>query len=211
MKWFLSLFEDSAKELKKLSTLTTTGVLIALGIVLELLAARSDTLQIKFSFLAVALVAMLYGPVLSMFAAGVLDIVSGLLSPGSIWPELVLVKILAGLIFGLFLYKAKTPYTSSRNLGESFKEFFKNKQGYLFMLRVFLSKLTVNVVCNIFLTTLILQMRLSGKTYVARLATSIPKNLGLLPVEVLLMLVILVPVYNIYNTYFKKAVRKQAQ
>ena len=211
MKWFLSMFSDSWKELKRLNTLTTTGVLIALGIVLELLAARSDTLQIKFSFLAVALVAMLYGPVLSMFAAGVLDIVSGLLSPGSIWPELVLVKILAGLIFGLFLYKAKTPYTSSRNMGENFKEFFKDKQGYLFMLRVILSKFTVNVVCNILLTTLILQMRLSGKTYIARLATSIPKTMILLPVEVALMLIILIPVYNVYITHFKKAGHKAVQ
>lgn len=210
MKWFLSLFSDSANELKKLSTLTTTGVLIALGFALEFLANRQATLQVKFSFLAVALIAMLYGPVVSMISAGIIDIFSGILS-GSIWPELVLVKILAGLIFGLFLYKAKTPYTTSRSLGESFKEFFSNKQGYFFMLRVLLSKLTVNVICNIFLTTLILQMRLSGKTYVARLATAIPKNLGLLPIEVLLMLVILVPVYNVHKTYFRRATHTKAQ
>lgn len=208
MKWFLSLFSDSLGELKKLSTLTTTGILTALGIALEYLVVNvSDTLQIKFSFLAVALIAMLYGPVVSMMSATILDIVSGLLH-GEVWPELVLVKILAGLIFGILLYKAKTPYTSSRNLGESFGAFFKSKYGYLFMLRAFISKLLVNVVCNIFLTTLIMRNRLGGASYIARLTTAIPKNLILLPIEVLLMLVILVPVYNVYNTYFRKTAHK---
>ena len=203
MKRFLSLFTDSARELKNLKSLTTSGVLTALGFTLELIAARSSTQQIKFSFLAVALIAMLYGPVLSMLSAGIIDIFSGLLS-GSIWPELVIIKIISGLIFGLFLYKAKTPYSVSRSLKETFKSFFKSKTGYLFMLRVTLSKLWVNVICNIGLNTLVLQYRLSGKTYIARLATAIPKNLILLPFEVLLMLIILVPVYNIYCTYFKR-------
>lgn len=211
MKWFLSLFSDSANELKKLTTITTVGIITALGIALEYLVFNvSDTLQIKFSFLAVALIAMLYGPVASIISAGILDIVSGLLH-GGVWPELVLVKILAGLIFGICLYKAKTPYTSSRNLGESFGVFFKTKYGYLFMLRALISKLLVNVICNIFLTTLIMYYRLGGKSYIVRLSTAIPKNLILLPIEVLLMLVILVPVYNIYNTYFRKTARRQAQ
>ena len=203
MKWFLSLFRDSYNELKKLNTLTVGGVLIALGFAFELLASRQPTLQIKFSFLVIALIAMLYGPVLSMISAGILDLFSGFLS-GGVWPELVLVKVLAGLIFGLCLYRAKTPYNQSRSLKETFKSFFTNKNGYFFMLRAALSKFLVNVICNILLTTLVLQLRMGGKTFIARLSTSIPKNMIMLPIEIILMLIILVPAYNIYCTNFKR-------
>lgn len=204
MKWFLSLFKDSASEFKSLRSLTTSGVLIALGFALEVVAARSSTQQVKFSFLALALIAMLYGPAMSMIAGGILDTFSGILS-GSVWPEFIVIRMIAGLIFGVFLYKAKTPYSTTRNIGETFKSFFSSRQGYLFMLRLFLSKLLVNVICNIGLNTLVLQYRLGGKTYFARLATAIPKNLLILPIEILLMLIILVPVYNVYYTYFRKA------
>ena len=206
MKWFSFLFTESYRELKKLNTLTVTGVLIALGFAFELLASRQTILQIKFSYLVIALIAMLYGPVVSALSAGILDLFSGMLS-GGVWPELVLVKILAGLIFGVLLYKTKAPFNPSRDFSKTFKMFFTTKYGYIFMLKAALSKLLVNVVCNILLTTLVMQLRLGGKTFIARLSTAVPKNLIMLPVEILLMLIILVPAYNIYCTYFRKVER----
>ena len=67
MRGFLSLFTDSARELKQVRALTVTALLMALGIVLRSLSIPIGTdIRITFSFLGIAAIAMLYGPVVSM-------------------------------------------------------------------------------------------------------------------------------------------------
>ena len=75
MKSFFSLFSDSAGELKKVTTITVTGMLMALSIVLRNLAINiSADLRITFAFLGIMAVAMLYGPVVTMIATTGIDV-----------------------------------------------------------------------------------------------------------------------------------------
>ena len=76
MKSFFLLLSDSASELKKISTLTVSGLFIALAIVLRNLTINiSADLRINFAFLGVMIIAMLYGPVVSIMANASVDII----------------------------------------------------------------------------------------------------------------------------------------
>ena len=108
MRGFLSLFTDSARELKQVRALTVTALLMALGIVLRSLSIPIGTdIRITFSFLGIAAIAMLYGPVVSMIASLGVDII-GYLLDGAKMREynvlLALVVMLNALIYGMFLY-----------------------------------------------------------------------------------------------------------
>lgn len=112
MKSFFLLFSDSAKELKKTSTLTVSGLFMALSIVLRNLSINiSADLRINFAFLGVVIIAMLYGPVVSVIANVGVDIIGYFLDGFKARDYnfgLLAVKILAGLIYGIFLYKKTT-------------------------------------------------------------------------------------------------------
>ena len=112
MRGFLSLFTDSARELKQVRALTVTALLMALGIVLRSLSIPIGTdIRITFSFLGIAAIAMLYGPVVSMIASLGVDII-GYLLDGAKMREynvlLALVVMLNALIYGMFLYHRKS-------------------------------------------------------------------------------------------------------
>ena len=109
MRGFLSLFTDSARELKQVRTITVAALFMALSIVLRTIAIPIGTdIRITFAFLGVMIIAMLYGPVVSMIAALGTDII-GYLLDGSKMREyqllLALVVVLNALVYGLFLYR----------------------------------------------------------------------------------------------------------
>ena len=80
MRGFLSLFTDSARELKQVRTITVAALFMALSIVLRTIAIPIGTdIRITFAFLGVMIIAMLYGPVVSMIAALGTDIIGYLL------------------------------------------------------------------------------------------------------------------------------------
>lgn len=140
MRGFLSLFTDSARELKQVRALTVTALLMALGIVLRSLSIPIGTdIRITFSFLGIAAIAMLYGPVVSMIASLGVDII-GYLLDGAKMREynvlLALVVMLNALIYGMFLYHRKS------------------KKGLIFS--AVLARLTIVVVGNLVLNSSIL-------------------------------------------------------
>ncbi len=108
MKKIAALFTDSAGELKNVRTLCVCGVFAALAVVLGYVATIQigDYIRIGFSGLPNEFVDFMFGPVVGSVFAGMLDILKYLLKPTGGWiPGLTLDAFLAGIIYGVFLYK----------------------------------------------------------------------------------------------------------
>lgn len=106
MKSLFSLFTDSAKELKTVRCLATTGILIALFIILDTFSIKIGSFaKINFAFSALAVVGMLFGPVPAVLAAVAGDVIGCVLSGSAPLPLLTCTAALEGLVFGIFLYK----------------------------------------------------------------------------------------------------------
>lgn len=170
MKAFFKLFADSAKELNSVRALTGMSMLIALSLILNLVAKipLSDSLQLGFSFLATALMGMLYGPVWAALGAGIVDILQAVIRPtGPFFFGFTLSAILSGLFFGLFLYKNKCTLP-----------------------RIIISKTLCNVLIHLLLNSYWLTL-LYGYAFWAKIPPRIIKNVAMLPVEILLMWLVL--------------------
>ena len=107
MKQRTALFSDSARELKRVRTITLCGVFAALAFILESFSIQiGNTFKLGFSGLPNEFVDFLFGPVVGSIFAGTLDILKLIVKPGGGWiPGLTLNAMLAGLIYGCFLYK----------------------------------------------------------------------------------------------------------
>ncbi|MBP3853015.1 MAG: folate family ECF transporter S component, partial [Erysipelotrichaceae bacterium] len=95
------------EQLKHVRTLTTSALLVAMGILLGLFKIPlSETIQIYFSFLAVAVSGFLYGPAIGFLVGALTDLGSFLVRPtGPFFIGFTLTAGLAGLIYGILLYK----------------------------------------------------------------------------------------------------------
>lgn len=169
----LKHFSESYRSLKKTRVICCLSMLTALGIVLDFTSGIYITPEIKvsFSFIAIAAAGSLLGPAPAMICGALIDIIMYIIKPaGSFFPGYTLSAVLAGLIFGLFLYKAN---------------------GKKVFLLAPASKLCVNIFINILLNTCWLKI-FTGKAYVVLLGARIIKNLAVWPVEsVILVLVIM--------------------
>ncbi|MDO5603425.1 MAG: folate family ECF transporter S component, partial [Oscillospiraceae bacterium] len=155
---------DSAAQLKSPRALALTALFIALNIAMDALNLRiqlTPDLRIGFGFLTSAMVGMLFGPVVAMTAGAATDILGWLVNTGggAYFPGFTLTAILAGLIWGLFLYQR--PLKWWRCLG---------------------AKLVINVFLNIFLNSVWMHIYYGKAMIVADLPLRIGKNLLLLPV-----------------------------
>ena len=90
-----------------LRQLTVSALLIALDVVFSrVLAINTPLMKIGLGFAAVALSAMLYGPLWAALTAALGDLIGALLFPtGAYFPGFTVTAALTGLIFGLFLYR----------------------------------------------------------------------------------------------------------
>ena len=121
---------------------------------------------------------MLFGPVVGMMAGVCTDVLgyfAGNLSMGAYFPGYTLTAVVGGLIWGLWLYPRKI--TVWRAIG---------------------AKACINVFCNICLNTLWLTIT-GGKAMSLLLVTRVPKNLILLPLEIVLVYVVMRLVCRIYS------------
>lgn len=188
LKSFLATFEQSAKEFTKVRTLAVTGIFIALNIVLGFFSISvTSYLKIGFSFLALAAIGMLYGPVVGLAAGALCDIIGFIVKPSG--PFLIiftLIAMLSGFIYGLFLYK---------------------KEGRKLTVFAIISKATVTLVCNIFLNTLALvhygfiPPDITSKAILTRVI----KNLVELPVGCAMLIAVLMFVNQAYKRVFNKS------
>ncbi|MBQ5331939.1 MAG: folate family ECF transporter S component [Oscillospiraceae bacterium] len=186
MKSFFNLFIDSAKSLKNLRTLATTGMLLAMAIAIRSLAIQvTPDLRIVFTCIPISLIGLLYGPVVCGMSTFALDIIGFLIDNKSARGysiELAMVVILSGIIYGIFLYKQTI------------------KPQWSDLLRVALARFCVIFICNIclnsyFLYTLYVNpdFTLLGATEDMRNAFSlwitprVIKNLGQFPIDFVLL------------------------
>lgn len=90
-----------------MKTITYMGLFIALEVILtRFLAIQTPIVRISFTFLPIALSAMLFGPLFGGIAAALADLVGMMLFPsGPFFPGFTLTAFLTGATYGLFLYK----------------------------------------------------------------------------------------------------------
>lgn len=164
-----NIFVRSLRELKSTRCLALTALLIAANIALDLMGLElklPPDLKIGFGFLTNASIGMLFGPSVAMMAGVCTDLlgyIAGGFSMGMYFPGFTLTAVVAGLFWGLWLYPRKVSVW--RAIG---------------------AKVCVNVFCNIGLNTLWLMMT-GGKAMSVLLALRVPKNLLILPVEIVLL------------------------
>jgi ECF transporter S component (folate family) len=162
MRFYFDSIHSSANELKKPSSLTGAAMLTALNVILFLFFSIQITtfIRFSFSFLPLAASGALFGPVVGAIVGGVGDLLNFLIKPtGAFFPGFTFNAILTGAIYGLLLYRK--PVT---------------------LLRVFVTKLIITVVVELFFGTLWLSM-MYGEGFLAVFPARAVKNLILLPVE----------------------------
>lgn len=164
-----NIFAQSLAELKTTRCLVLTALLIAVNVTLDLLGLTiklPPNLRIGFGFLCNAAIGMLFGPVVAMLAGvgtDVLGYFAGNLTMGGYFLGFTITAVVGGLFWGLWLYPRRL--TIGRAIG---------------------AKVCINLFCNIFLNTLWLSM-MGGDAMKLLLVTRVPKNLMMLPIEILLL------------------------
>ena len=163
-------FRASAKELRRVRSLVTIAMLLALQIILGALTLQLDSsIQITFDYLPLCVTAMFFGPVPAMLSGALADLLSFIIRPtGAFNPGFMLTAAVNGLIYGLFFYK--------KNFDKPWK----------LLLAAALSRLIAVIVGNICLNSLWLIL-MYGQGAWAWIPGRILKNVIEYPVSVLLL------------------------
>lgn len=161
-------------ECRSLKMITLTAILVAICGILDIFfipIVNANVLQIKFSFFAVALCAMVCGPVLAIPAGFLIDTIGFLLGgnlAGGYFFGYAISSICSCVIFALFFYRAKR----------------------ITVLRTALAKLAVSTAVNVFLGSVWRQIMV-GKGYWYYVGLAAVKNAALLPLEVAVLIIFL--------------------
>ena len=110
MKKMAALFTESMREFRNIRTITACGLFAALALILNSFTVQiGNYLKIGVSGLPNEMVDVLFGPAVGSLFAAAMDILKLLLYPTGAWiPGLTLNCLLAGLIYGFFLYRKLT-------------------------------------------------------------------------------------------------------
>ncbi len=149
MKSFFSMFTKSAKELTNPVNLVKVGMLIAISMVIEMYSIDLTFFKINFAFLAIAVIGMLFGPTVGLFAGLICDVVGYMVHPnGAFLPAYTLVAGLQGLIYGICLYTKNDGHSIILRNNES-----KKDTDITLFLRIIIARLIDVVLINIFINT----------------------------------------------------------
>lgn len=167
-----SYWRDAAAELRDTKMLVFAALMIAIRVALKLVAIPlAPNLKINTAFLANALGAMVFGPVVAAVSALVSDVLGVLISGDVYFPPFALTEIAGSMIFALFLYRAKVTPT-----------------------RVILSRFCICLFVNVFLQTPIMMLyykvMMGGASYVLTVPQII-KNLFMFPIESVVLTIFL--------------------
>ena len=157
-------WRDAVAEMKDTKMMVFAALMIALRVALKLVAIPlAPNLKINTAFLANALGAMVFGPVMAAASAVVSDVLGVLITGDTYFPPFVLTEIAGSVIFALFLYRARLTPT-----------------------RVMLSRFCICFFVNIVMQTPIMmlyyQLMMGGRSYVLTIP-QILKNLFMFPLE----------------------------
>ena len=151
------------RELNNPRVLAFSGLVCAMAIVLESLPIYllGPSLKIYFSFLAVSLGCMCYGPVVGMMAGAIIDTVGFLLASYGepYFPGYLITAMLSGLIYGVMLYRQKPTLP-----------------------RIIVTRLIINYGSNVLLGS-VWKAMLYGKGYLYYFTSGLVKNTTMLPIE----------------------------
>ena len=162
-------FVSSFRSLRKTGTLTTTGILLAMQMILSSYGTIevTDSLKISLAHLALAPTAVFFGPVVAGMQGALSDILGFLLKPtGPYFPGFTITAMLLGLVYGVSLYKTKHT-----------------------MPRIIVTRVIVMVFINLLLNTVFLTM-LYGPSRLATLPVRAMKNLIQLPFDCILLMAV---------------------
>ena len=163
------IFLFSYNELKKVKTITTVAMFVALSIILGAFTIPiGNFLKIGFSSLTTVGIGFLFGPIVGSIFGAITDIVKYMLKPtGPFFPGFTFNAIIAGIMYGSILYKKPVSVK-----------------------RILTAEILVSFICNILLGTLWLNI-LYGKAFFAILPMRAIKNIVLLPINSFMAFVIL--------------------
>lgn len=150
------------------------GLLAAMGVVLAALRpVNLWNLRISFTFIPIAVAAMLFGPMPAALLGALIDVLGALLFPsGVFFPGYTLTAIVQGLIYGLFL---------SEQPGET-REASTRRD----VLRVIGAVLVYTLVCSLGLNTLWISIT-SGSPYLPLLSTRLVQAAVMTPVQLVVI------------------------
>ena len=145
-----------------------TGFMTALSIVLsKLVSINISFLRIGFGFLPIAVLGILYGPVIAAIGYGLADLIGAWLLPtGAFFPGFTVSAVLTGLIYGWILYRKEVSFP--RALAASA-----------------LVCLAINLLLNTYWLTFII-----GKGFTVLLASRAVKELVAIPVMAVIIVLI---------------------
>lgn len=180
----LNNFVSSSREFTKLKSLTVSAMMVALYVVVSMLNIPiTNLIQIRFTFIPLALSGMMFGPVVAMFVGGLGDILGYLIHPtgGALNLGITLCAILTGHVYGLVFYRRMNGIIAN-------------------IVKVVTAALMVEGIISMFLKTYILHTMYGG-TYFANLVSRIP--------VVTIMLCIQIVVLFFLNNLYKSILIKQ--
>lgn len=151
------------------------AILLAMLIILSrFLSIKTPILKISFAFIPTLLCAIWLGPKWSVLLNVLGDVIGATLFPtGPYFVGYTISTALAGLIYGLLLYKKEA-------------DTYTDKQ---FILRVILAVCIVAILVNLGLNTLWTSIT-SGKAFLVLLGTRVVKELIMVPIRILVILFI---------------------
>lgn len=163
----------AVREFSSLRVLLLAAILTAMRIGIKAFRVPlGPDLNLTFGFLVNAVGSMIYGPVVAIAASAVSDTVGAVLFPsGAYFFPYIFTEIAGGLLFALFLYRAR-----------------------LSVLRVMLARFSVTVVCNLVLDRLFYMWQmwlLNGKTYTFMTWPRLVKNIVTFPLQTVLLVLLL--------------------
>ncbi|MDR2560004.1 MAG: folate family ECF transporter S component [Oscillospiraceae bacterium] len=174
------IFKNSAKELKNTRSLAVTGLLVAVYVVLNtFVAVNTMGLKITFGYLALASIAMLYGPVAAMVAAVPCDLITAMAVGLGINLVFTPIQMLEALIYGMLLYDLRFWGRTRLNVFQTIK--------------IILARVLVVALCHMILNTTVLYYMLgvSSNSFFVFFSGRLTKNLAQFPVDIILMALLL--------------------
>lgn len=205
MKNYLGIFKSSAMEFYNLRSLAVCGMLIAVSVAIESLTITLPmNIKLNFSFLAVAAIGMLFGPVMGVCSAAVCDVLGYFVSPmGGFMPAYTLVAMVQGLIYGMIAYRVLYDRENS-----SIVAYLK----WPIYIRMVVARAVDIVVVNLFLNTC-LNLHygfISAESLGVAIAGRVSKNvLEFIICDILLLCAVMPAVLTGFNAVFNRGRMKK--
>lgn len=165
-----------------------TAILLAMQIVLSrFLSIKTPLLKISFAFIPTCLCAIWLGFKWTVLLNVLGDLIGATLFPtGPFFIGYTISTAIAGLIYGLFLYKGND-------------DSYTDKQ---FLIRLVLSVILVTCISNIGLNTLWISIT-TGKAFIVLFGTRIVKEIIMIPIQVTVILFVEKALRKPFNTYIR--------